>query len=176
MPENNPRLPKRSWRYNQPTGATPKQGRRAWQKEPGQASSGPWLTRRAKLALAAAAFVVVMVVWIVVALWPHPVKPFRLVLIGVGYETNLAVPANAFGRRGLADFARWADDNSEHFAGRKDQGIDVRNEVLETGADAFAESLKDCRSPTVFTTNERAEVSRRNTFGRSAYDQLAMSL
>jgi hypothetical protein len=38
-------------------------------------------------------------VWVVLWLWPP--RPASLVLIGAGYETNLSVPHNAYGRAGL---------------------------------------------------------------------------
>src|SRR6188768_1943669 len=46
-------------------------------------------------------------VW--VALWLRPGKDTALVLIGAGYEDNLAVPHNAYGRQGLHDLAALAD-------------------------------------------------------------------
>jgi Mg-chelatase subunit ChlD len=149
MPEKNPRSPKRSWRDNPRTGGAPRQGRRAWQREPGQESSGPRLTRRGKLALAAAAFVVVVVALLVVALWPRPVKPFRLVLLGAGYPTNLAVPPNAFGARGLAGLADWAGAYNRHWAGDKHQGIDVHDVPLTADGGPLAEALKELKSPTL---------------------------
>ncbi len=150
MADNNPRMPKRSWRDNPPSGATPKRGRRAWQKEQGREAAGPWLTKKTKAILAGGAFVVVAAILLAVAFWPKPIKPFRLVLLGAGYETNLAVPANAYGQRGLNELAAWAGEYNDHWASHKDQGIDIRQQTLAGDPDAVLdEALKDCKSPTV---------------------------
>jgi hypothetical protein len=150
MAENNPRLPKRAWRDNQPAGAAPKQGRRAWQKELGQESSGPRLTKKTMIALVGGAFVVVAAVLLAVVFWPVPIKPYHLVLIGAGYETNLAVPANVYGKRGLADLRKRADEYNRLWEGHKDQGVEVRQVNLTGEADqSIADAFAKCKSPTV---------------------------
>ena len=49
-----------------------------------------------------------LLVW--VALWLWPPNPASLVLVGAGYETNLAVPQNVYGRAGLDGFRNLARD------------------------------------------------------------------
>jgi hypothetical protein len=150
MADNNPRLPKKSWRDNQPAGATSKKGRRAWQKEQGQEAAGPWWTRRTKIWLTGGAIVLVAALIVVVYLILRPIKPFHFVLLGAGYETNLAVPANAYGRRGLDELDRWVDEYNQHQAGYKKREIPRSRGMLAGDVDAaVAEALRDCKSLTV---------------------------
>src|SRR5262249_3333552 len=44
-----------------------------------------------------------VLIW--VALWLRPGKDTALVLIGAGYEDNLALPHNAYGQQGLVELA-----------------------------------------------------------------------
>src|SRR5262245_2903143 len=43
-----------------------------------------------------------------VCLWFAPPRPADLILVGAGYEENLAVPANVAGKRALHELADWA--------------------------------------------------------------------
>src|SRR5438874_450396 len=43
-----------------------------------------------------------------ICLWFAPPRPADLVLVGAGYEDNLAVPANVAGKRSLHELADWA--------------------------------------------------------------------
>jgi len=65
-------------------------------------------TRRAQLAVAVPAFAAACALLIWVSSWLRPPRPARLVLIGAGYEGNLAIPHNAYGREGLRRLARLA--------------------------------------------------------------------
>src|SRR5690349_13661060 len=73
-----------------------------WRRELDPAS--PRRGRRVKalkVSTAILAFVVLgaMLIWVSTWLWPP--HPASLVLVGAGYEQNLAVPHNAYGRRSL---------------------------------------------------------------------------
>jgi hypothetical protein len=52
-----------------------------------------------------------------VALWLRPGRDTALVLIGAGYEDNLAMPHNAYGQQGLAELASLADNKSSSWGG-----------------------------------------------------------
>ena len=124
MPAGDPRPPKRSWREG--AASTPKSaaGKRAWKQEASAGESGPLFTRRGKILLAAGGLLGVLGAIIAVYLWMRPIDPPRLVLIGAGYETNLAVPHNVQGRRALTELADWAREHNKNWAGDKDKGID----------------------------------------------------
>lgn len=50
-----------------------------------------------------ALFFIALLIW--VSSWLSPPRPACLVLIGAGYEENLAVPANVYGRKSMGDLA-----------------------------------------------------------------------
>src|SRR5205823_13570673 len=89
----------RAWRPQPAARPAPASDARRWRREPG-ASGGTarrWV-HRFGFGLLALAFLACtgLFVWAVLWLWPPP--PARLVLVGAGYETNLAVPPNVYGR------------------------------------------------------------------------------
>src|SRR6476660_5531116 len=98
MPGDQPRGPNRAWKNQVSTPGAPGTGKRAWQKAP-EAPTGPKrpLSRRAKLGLATFAVSAVVGLMIVVVLLLRPLKPACLVLLGAGFEENLAVPHNVYG-------------------------------------------------------------------------------
>src|SRR5262245_44697222 len=121
---------------------------KGWQQSPRPtAIRRPW-GRRARIVVAVSLLAAVAAAFTAVLLWPRPAPPVRLVLIGAGYETNLAVPHNVWGRRGLRDLERWAQD----YIGRSPRGhsrIEVRREELSVADDAVARALEGCRAPVV---------------------------
>jgi hypothetical protein len=134
MPNNNPRPPKRSWRDEGSSEKGHAPGRRKWHKE-GEAKgpAEPRIGRGAKIALAAAALVAVGVgIWIVIE-WLRPVKPFQLVLIGAGYESNLSVPHNVPGRRAIADLSDWAEHYNQ-WVGDEKKRIQITPKELASDA------------------------------------------
>jgi Mg-chelatase subunit ChlD len=144
---NPPQPPKRSWRDD--AGARGAAKKREWQKEPGGTSAGPRLGKRMKILLAGGGLLAILagvvVMWLLLR---RPDSP-RLVLIGAGYETNLAVPHNVYGKRALGDLKAWADDHNQHRGGDSEHRIDVHQEELTADSDPFAKALKGCTSKTV---------------------------
>jgi hypothetical protein len=106
---------KQAWR--EAAGATPSRtpSQEPWRQGQAPAAGGRpwWRTRRARLAFVAAALVAVTAATVLVALWLRPARPVYLVLIGAGYEANLAVPHNVPGVRGLDALARWAGEHNQ---------------------------------------------------------------
>jgi Mg-chelatase subunit ChlD len=151
MPNNNPRLPKRSWRDEGSSEKGHAPGRRKWHKE-GEAKgpAEPRFGRGAKITLAAVALVVVGVGIKFVIDWLIPPKPFTLVLVEADYATNLAIPPNVPGKRAVNDLDKWAEDYSDkQWAGDKEKGIARKRVALGGEDDAFAKALENCKSPTV---------------------------
>jgi hypothetical protein len=101
MPSNKPNQPNRAWK-NQAGAAPANRGRRAWQgasaKPVGERK--PW-SRKAKVRIALGLLVVVVAGLIVLAYMLRWRRPACLVLVGASYDTNLAIPHNVFGWRGL---------------------------------------------------------------------------
>src|SRR2546428_76797 len=119
-----PQPPRRSWRDDASGNRGPT--KREWQKEGGGSGGGPRLSRRMKIILAASSLVGVLVGVLVMWWMIRRTDPPRLVLIGAGYETNLAVPHNVHGKRALADLKGWADKHNEGRAGDPEHSIDVK--------------------------------------------------
>lgn len=72
--------------------------------------------RFAKVAATLVTFGIFCALLIWVSSWLRLPRPVALVLIGAGYETNLAVPANVYGWKGLGDFSALAGErNPLHF-------------------------------------------------------------
>lgn len=59
------------------------------------------------LAAAGVAFVSFTALFIWVSTWPRVEPPAGILLVGAGYEENLAVPHNVYGWASLEDFAEW---------------------------------------------------------------------
>src|SRR5205814_1818850 len=105
------------------------------------------ISKRMKILLAVTSLLAVVAVIVVVLLWLRGTDPPRLVLIGAGYETNLAVPHNAYGKRGLGDLKAWKEEYNK----TRDpaHSIDLREEELTATSDPFRDALKDCNSASV---------------------------
>ena len=140
--------PKRSWR-DDTSGGRGATNKREWQKEPGKGSRGPWFTKRVKVLLAVTSLLTVVVGVVVVLLLLRHTDPPRLVLIGAGYETNLAVPHNVYGKRGLGDLKEWADEHNKNHGSDAKNAIDVHQDELLAEGDPFAKALKGCNSKKV---------------------------
>src|SRR5262245_13807351 len=110
MPSDKPRP---TWRSDVPAADKKREALPTWKKETvvAEKTTGKKLTRKTKLGLGVLAFLLfnALLVWVIYWLWPP--KPTCLVLIGAGYENNLAVPHNVYGwnsLEGLADLSKGA--------------------------------------------------------------------
>src|SRR4029450_12482999 len=90
---------KPSWKDSVSQEAPASRAAKGWQRSPRLIPVRPPWGRRARIAVAVSLLTVTAVAFTAVLLWPRPAPPLRLVLLGAGYETNLAVPHNVFGRR-----------------------------------------------------------------------------
>src|SRR4051794_2406881 len=93
------------WRRPVASGERRKTGPK-WRREVDPAA--PRRARRVKALKASAAilaFVVLGALLIWVSTWLWPPHPTSLVLVGAGYEQNLAIPHNAYGRKSLRSLA-----------------------------------------------------------------------
>src|SRR5581483_6097264 len=136
-----PQPPKRSWRDDASSGRSGT-NKREWQKEPGKSKSGPRFSKRAKLFAAAVALLAIVggVVGLVIIVRTPP--PPELVIIEAGYETNLAVPHNVYGKRGAGAFKKWAIDYNRAHGGKDDEPIKMNAQELTKEGDSFAEAFK----------------------------------
>jgi hypothetical protein len=127
--------PRRGWRQQASGAAQGKKAQYGWRQEAPVSDKvqRKW-SRSTKIGVASATLLVGAGVLIWVVLQLIPVKPVRLVLIGAGYETNLAVPPNVLGRRGLRDLETWVNNNPRDEIKRK---IDVHAADLTTQPDAL---------------------------------------
>jgi hypothetical protein len=92
-----------------------------WRQQPAEAPKGtPWWRKRwARLGMVAGGMgVVALTIFILILLLRAP-RPFVLVLVGAGYEENLAVPHNAPGAKSLEALEVWADRYNEQTKGKK---------------------------------------------------------
>ncbi len=89
-----------AWNPRGADSAPPRRSFPKWRLE-----SGRGWKRRSLLRIAAAAALYLLfsglLIWVV--LWLSPPQGARLVLIGAGYEPNLAIPENVYGREWLKD-------------------------------------------------------------------------
>jgi hypothetical protein len=135
--------PKRSWR-DDGSGGRGAATKREWQKEAGGSGGAPRFSKRIKIILAATSLLTVVGGVVVLLLWIRHIDPPRLVLIGAGNETELAVPHNVYGMRGLRDLRAWAE--------QKNSGTHALAPVeveLTTEGDPFGKALKGCTSEVV---------------------------
>jgi Mg-chelatase subunit ChlD len=115
MPEK-PQQPNRAWRSDAKPAPRRNEAQKAWRREPTLSKTGTGgISRRTRLALVGALIlgVVGATIWWIFFL--RPAKPVYLVLIGEGYEENLAVPHNLYGLNGLDGLAGVADANEARF-------------------------------------------------------------
>src|SRR6202023_1909510 len=102
MPGTPSRLPSRSWRpgakpAEQPTATGP-----TWRRvATASASRAARRSRAFRVVLILLAFLTLSSLFVWVCLWLAPPKPACLVLIGAGYEDNLAIPLNVYGRQSM---------------------------------------------------------------------------
>ena len=144
-----PQPPRRPWRDDAP-GGKGGTNKREWQKESGKGSHGPWFTKRVKIFLATASLLAVVVgaVWMWLRFRPID-PPYRWFLIDAGYETNLAVPHNVYGKNSVADFKQWADEHNDSHKGDPKSAIEVKQQELTKDNDPFAKALDGCTSSSV---------------------------
>jgi hypothetical protein len=86
-----------------------------WRSEP--ATPRPDRVNRSRTILVALGFLFLLAAVLWVCLWFWPPGPTGLVLLGAGYEDNLAVPHNVYGRNALAQIADWARSGGAHLHG-----------------------------------------------------------
>src|SRR5262249_7571443 len=113
-PMANPPSRKSTWRDAVAPASSARPVEEAWRtaQRPSARQRTHWRRdRRARLPCVTPALWAVPVALIVVAFFLRPPKPMHLVLIGAGYEDNLAVPPNAAGRKGLEGLTRLAEQN-----------------------------------------------------------------
>lgn len=118
---------------------------------PADAKAAAGGARKTWIAVIVSAILIVAGAFIWFVLLPRNPPPVRMVLIGAGYETNLAVPQNVAGSNVLDALEGWAKDYN---AGRqKGQQFDVRRHVLEgrkaDGSETLERALEDCKSEVV---------------------------
>ena len=103
--------PVAGWKKTNQSGGEPPRGKgpRAWQNQGPTSSPQKGLSRGGKLAIATfclAGLIGGAILWYLLI---RPLKPADLVLVGASYDTNLAVPHNAYGWQALKDLAGQAD-------------------------------------------------------------------
>jgi hypothetical protein len=140
--------PKRSWRDDASAGRGA--AKREWQKDAGGSHGGvPRLSKRMKIFLAAGSLLTVLVGVVVLWLLFRRPDPPRLVLISAGYETNLAVPHNVYGKRTVGDLRAWAEQQNDAHGGDREHSVEIKDEELTTTGDPFGRALKGCSSKVV---------------------------
>ena len=136
---------KRSWKGGGESPSTAAGWRRKdWQGRSDAPDPGAipwWKTRVARIGFVFSLLVGVFAVTVLVIRWWQPVPPARLVLIGAGYEDNLAVPHNVPGRRGLDALAGWAEAHNERVGNSERERIDVHRVELGDDDEAVIQHL-----------------------------------
>jgi hypothetical protein len=136
---------KKAWRNN--AGPTPAHRGvdEAWRTTQGAKPTGPsfWSRRKRRFlfvtsGLFAVTLAIVFLVWLL-----RPAPPIRLVLIGAGYETNLAVPHNVPGANGLNALHSWA----QSYTAREKDRSEVRRATLTKD---FDDAQRNLEPPTTF--------------------------
>jgi hypothetical protein len=113
MAHDNTNPSKRAWKDAvQKTG--PATGKRQWQQTAPAPKARRPLSRRARIGIVLGVLGAIVGVLAVLLYLLTPPRPACLVLIGAGYEDNLAIPQNAAGWKGLEDLQRFAEESSEH--------------------------------------------------------------
>jgi hypothetical protein len=114
MPADQPRGPNRAWKNQAASPGAASSGKRAWQKRPDLPAGPrrPW-SKKSKLGLATFAVSGILLLMIAVILYLRPAKPACLVLVGDGFEEELAVPHNVYGWKGLVDLAALGKTSSQ---------------------------------------------------------------
>src|SRR5947209_6903124 len=96
-------LPGPSWRPTVTTLVPQEPTDPRWRRE-ARPPGTPW-GRRLRLGALVLAFLTCTGLLVWASFWLFPPQPACLVLVGAGYETNLAVPHNAHGREGMRELA-----------------------------------------------------------------------
>lgn len=100
---NNPSpLPESRWRPESPPGRRPATSEPSWRREP---TPRPRRFRGTRIALVWLAVLGLTVLLVWVGTWLSPPRPAYLVLVGAGYQDNLAVPHNCYGWQTLQALA-----------------------------------------------------------------------
>ncbi len=107
-------MSKDAWKNAGKSSTADTQGKRQWQQGPkaDPKSAAKPSKNRSRLFIALGALVVVLGGFIALIVMPKPPRSAALVLIGSGYEENLAIPHNVYGWKGLLDMAQGAEKTS----------------------------------------------------------------
>ena len=88
-----------------------------WRRESQGGDGGHW-QRRLRVGGLIGAFLLCTGLLIWASFWLFPPQAAGLVLVGAGYETNLAVPANVPGRESMKELAAWTNSQPASFSWR----------------------------------------------------------
>jgi hypothetical protein len=108
----------RSWREQAGGTERKREGQPQWRREPATPAAAPAvkrLSRKTKIGFAALAFLVFCGLLVFAVLLLIPPKPAVLVPLYAGYEDNLAVPANPYGRISAQDLEAMAESGLGSF-------------------------------------------------------------
>jgi hypothetical protein len=149
MSSDKPRKP--SWRTDVPKKERKQEARPAWQREveTPAAPPGRW-TRKTKIGTGVLAFLLLNALLIFVIYWLWPPKPSCLVLLGAGYEDNLAVPHNVYGWEGMQGLAELAGSGPANALGMGSALLRLKHDPRELRAgDEWERGLEDFKERTV---------------------------
>lgn len=149
MPSDKPRP---TWRTDVPASDKKREALPTWKKDTVavERSGGKKLTRKTKLGAGVLAFLLfnILLIWVIYWLWPP--KPASLVLIGAGYESNLAVPHNVYGWNGLESLAELSRGGPTSFMGWGAATMQLRYEPKTLTTDIeWDKGLADFKERTV---------------------------
>src|SRR5438445_1452816 len=107
----------RSWREQAGGVERKREGQPQWRREPATPAAAPVkrLSRKTKIVAAALGFLVFCGLLVLAVLLLIPPKPAVLVPLYAGYEDNLAVPANPYGKIAAQDFEELAESGLGSF-------------------------------------------------------------
>jgi hypothetical protein len=112
--------------------------------------TGTGWSKRHKFAALAAGVFATLVALILVVLWLIPPKPACVFLIGAGYEENLAIPHNVYGRESMREFADICRGASAQSPWLKSSLLKLRQEPIELLKEQpWDRGLDDFSEPTV---------------------------
>ncbi|HEY7425933.1 MAG TPA: VWA domain-containing protein [Gemmataceae bacterium] len=113
MANNSSRKP--GWREAAAPGSSARPVEKPWRNPREQTEQGPpwWKTRWARLVFVMSSLFMVAALLIGIAFWWWPAPPVSLVLIGAGYEDNMAVPLNIAGKKSLESLRHWAEERGK---------------------------------------------------------------
>jgi hypothetical protein len=107
----NPPSRKPSWRDAADSSRGGVTGNKPWQQGRDKSRLGaPWWQKRPfRIAMVGGSIALLLGLILAVVLYFRPPKPFAVVLMGAGYQENLALPHNVPGVRGVEAIGAWAD-------------------------------------------------------------------